>query len=275
MHRLTPWLHRELVCVCVESVHPISFITQSIQQLLKTHDMISDEFKSNIRSLIPFSNNVDHFIHELTNFARSPFDMVGYDRYVTYLPRFPQGEFNETHAIFLDFGCDLHETHAFFRVLGEVLLKIHGKFIFYRFLWKNHEHDTFWPKNLKKNHERPEIRTKSVLAFEKSNNGPWEVQFWPLWSLMLAFAWSDFGIWEDWFWHLLGFELKKLQLVLDKSVFGLQETQSWIKTTFCLRKGWFWPLSGPTLGQEAGSSNNCIFASKSAQNPFPAMKIPW
>lgn len=88
LHRLTPWLHRELVCVCVESVQPISFITQSIQQLLKNHDMTSDEFKSNVRTLIP--NNVDHFIHELINYAQSPFDMVGYDRYVTYLPRFTE-----------------------------------------------------------------------------------------------------------------------------------------------------------------------------------------
>lgn len=91
MHRLTPWLHRELVCVCVESVHPISYMTQSVMQLLKTHDMTSDHFRSNIRTYI--STNTDHFVHELMNYARSPFDMVGYDRHVTYSPRIPDGTF--------------------------------------------------------------------------------------------------------------------------------------------------------------------------------------
>lgn len=90
MHRLTPWLHRELVCVCVESVHPISYMTQSIMQLLKTYDLTSDSFRSNIRTYI--SNNTDHFVHELMNYARSPFDMVGYDRHVTYSPRIPHGK---------------------------------------------------------------------------------------------------------------------------------------------------------------------------------------
>lgn len=89
MHRLTPWLHRELVCVCVESVHPISTMTHSIQEAMKTYDITSDACQSLIRTLVP--TNTDHFLHELINYARAPFDMVGYDKHVVYSPRFLNG----------------------------------------------------------------------------------------------------------------------------------------------------------------------------------------
>lgn len=95
MHRLTQWLHRELLCLTVETVHPVNYLTQSIEQLIKTYDMTSAEFRSNIRALVP--NHTDHFIHELINYARSPYDLIGYDRHVTYSPRFEPG--TKTHNI--------------------------------------------------------------------------------------------------------------------------------------------------------------------------------
>lgn len=48
--------------------------------------MTSLEFASRIRALVP--NHTNHFIHELINYARSPYDLIGYDRFVSYLPRF-------------------------------------------------------------------------------------------------------------------------------------------------------------------------------------------
>lgn len=48
--------------------------------------MTSREFRRRIRTFIP--NHTDHFVHELINFARSPFDIIGYDRNVAYNPVF-------------------------------------------------------------------------------------------------------------------------------------------------------------------------------------------
>lgn len=86
MHRLVPWLHRELVCLTSETNHPISLLVQRIETLIQTYDMTTFEFSSRIRVLVP--NHTDHFIHELINYARSPYDLIGYDRFVTYSPRF-------------------------------------------------------------------------------------------------------------------------------------------------------------------------------------------
>lgn len=83
-----PWLHRELLCLGGDQpqTHPISYLVQRIENLIQTYDMTSFDFQSRIRALVP--NHTDHFIHELINYARSPYDLIGYDRYVTYLPRF-------------------------------------------------------------------------------------------------------------------------------------------------------------------------------------------
>lgn len=92
MHRLMPWLHRELLCLCADQPQPISHTVQRIDNLIQTYDMTSYEFQSRIRNLVP--NHTEHFIHELTNYARSPYDIIGYDRFVTYLPRF-EGDSND------------------------------------------------------------------------------------------------------------------------------------------------------------------------------------
>lgn len=88
LHRLMPWLHRELLCLGGDQpqTHTISYLVQRIETLIQTYDMTSFEFQSRIRPLVP--NHTDHFIHELINYARSPYDLIGYDRFVTYLPRF-------------------------------------------------------------------------------------------------------------------------------------------------------------------------------------------
>lgn len=86
MHRLMPWLNRELLCLNTDQPQPISYVVQRIDTLIQTYDMTSHDFASRIRALVP--NHTDHFIHELINYARSPYDLVGYDRFVTYTPRF-------------------------------------------------------------------------------------------------------------------------------------------------------------------------------------------
>lgn len=90
MHRLVPWLNRELLCLCEDQ--PISYTVQRIGELIQTYDMTSYEFQSRIQNIVP--NHTEHFIHELINYSRSPYDLIGYDRFVTYLPRF-EGDSND------------------------------------------------------------------------------------------------------------------------------------------------------------------------------------
>lgn len=86
IHRLIPWLNRELLCLCSGGSTSINVLLQTIETLIQTHDMTSREFRRRVRSIVPSHTN--HFVHELVNFARSPFDMIGYDRNVIYSPIF-------------------------------------------------------------------------------------------------------------------------------------------------------------------------------------------
>lgn len=86
LHRLMPWLNRELLCLCAASAESIEGLLSRVNNLIQTHDMTSREFRRRVAPLVP--NHTNHFIHELINFARSPFDMIGYDRNVAYCPVF-------------------------------------------------------------------------------------------------------------------------------------------------------------------------------------------
>lgn len=86
MHRLMPWLNRELISFVPTSPYPIGFLLRTIESLVQTFDMTSRTFRRRIHAYIP--PQTDHFIHEFVNYARSPYDMVGYDRNVMYSPVF-------------------------------------------------------------------------------------------------------------------------------------------------------------------------------------------
>lgn len=86
IHRLVPWLNRELICLCATSVNSIQTVLENVLQLIQTIDMTSREFRRRVSILVP--NHTNHFIHELINYARSPYDMIGYDRNVQYNPIF-------------------------------------------------------------------------------------------------------------------------------------------------------------------------------------------
>lgn len=114
MHRLMPWLNRELLCLCVHNEEPISYVVQTIEHLIKTYDMTSPDFRTRVRACVP--DHTEHFIHELINYARSPYDLVGYDRYVTYVPRF-ESDNNEIVSL------DADGNHIFFCFPNELFIK--------------------------------------------------------------------------------------------------------------------------------------------------------
>ncbi|KAH8415759.1 hypothetical protein KR222_000120, partial [Zaprionus bogoriensis] len=85
MHRLMPWINRDIVCLLRATPQNVDEVMQILNNNLPMINIPTRTFR---RHLSPFlGERTNHFIHELFNFARSPYDMVGYDRVVTYSAR--------------------------------------------------------------------------------------------------------------------------------------------------------------------------------------------
>ncbi|XP_026758882.1 E3 ubiquitin-protein ligase Topors-like [Galleria mellonella] len=82
MHRLVPWLNRELHYLLNENVGHISYVISRILELLPRYHITSPEFREAVQ--VYFRDRTEHFLHELYCFASTPYDMTGYDRYVQY-----------------------------------------------------------------------------------------------------------------------------------------------------------------------------------------------
>lgn len=82
MHRLVPWINRELHYLLNENIGHISYVLTRIMELLPQHPINSPEFKEAMQRF--FGERTEHFLHELYCFASTPYDMTGYDRYVQY-----------------------------------------------------------------------------------------------------------------------------------------------------------------------------------------------
>ncbi|XP_017472994.1 PREDICTED: E3 ubiquitin-protein ligase Topors-like [Rhagoletis zephyria] len=88
VHRLMPWINRDIVCLLRNTEHDVSSLLERINESLLQTNILSPAFR---RRLQPYlGTKTSHFIHELNNFARSPYDMIGYDRAVHYLPQAPE-----------------------------------------------------------------------------------------------------------------------------------------------------------------------------------------
>ncbi|KAH8371478.1 hypothetical protein KR093_007579, partial [Drosophila rubida] len=82
MHRLMPWINRDIVCLLRTSPQNVTQVMQMMNNILPMINIPTRTFR---RRLSPFlGERTNHFIHELFNFARSPYDMIGYDRVVQY-----------------------------------------------------------------------------------------------------------------------------------------------------------------------------------------------
>ncbi|XP_023211032.1 E3 ubiquitin-protein ligase Topors-like [Centruroides sculpturatus] len=81
-HRLIPWLNRELIALLTDSESQVIFVLELILALIMRYDIKSPEFYVHIEPYL--QNRTTHFIHEFYNFARSPYDMVNYDRRAVY-----------------------------------------------------------------------------------------------------------------------------------------------------------------------------------------------
>ena len=81
-HRLVPWLNRELNVLLENSPHQSNTVTQRILNLIERFEIRSADFHDR---LLPYlGTHTDHFQHEFYHYARSVYDMIGYDRSATY-----------------------------------------------------------------------------------------------------------------------------------------------------------------------------------------------
>uniref|UniRef100_A0A1A9WA32 E3 ubiquitin-protein ligase Topors n=1 Tax=Glossina brevipalpis TaxID=37001 RepID=A0A1A9WA32_9MUSC len=79
VHRLMPFIRRDIHCLLDVTA---SNAFESIAEALTVMNILSPAFRRRVQPFL--GSKTAHFVHELSNFARSPYDMIGYDRAVRY-----------------------------------------------------------------------------------------------------------------------------------------------------------------------------------------------
>lgn len=85
VHRLVPWLNRELNVLLNENTAHVNYVLNVILDLITRQEIRSPHFHDTLQPY--FGERTHHFIHEFHSFATSPFDMIGFDRNAEYVPR--------------------------------------------------------------------------------------------------------------------------------------------------------------------------------------------
>lgn len=85
VHRLVPWLNRELNVLLNENRGDVDYVMQVIMDLITRQEIRSPHFHDVLQPY--FGEHTHHFIHEFHSFATSPFDMIGFDQNAQYVTR--------------------------------------------------------------------------------------------------------------------------------------------------------------------------------------------
>ncbi|XP_058630864.1 topoisomerase I binding, arginine/serine-rich a [Onychostoma macrolepis] len=90
LHRLVPWLRRELTVLYGTHGSLVNIVQHIIMTLITRHNLDDQAVVHEIRPFL--LSHTEHFLHEFLSFAQSPFNMEAYDQRAVYdLPR-PSGE---------------------------------------------------------------------------------------------------------------------------------------------------------------------------------------
>jgi len=81
-HRLVPWLLRDLYALLGDDDESIRFVMSLILRVISTISMTGAPFREQLRPFL--FEQTDIFVDELISFARSPYDIRGYDANVRY-----------------------------------------------------------------------------------------------------------------------------------------------------------------------------------------------
>eukprot|EP00096_Caligus_rogercresseyi_P012170 TRINITY_DN5022_c0_g1_i1.p1 TRINITY_DN5022_c0_g1~~TRINITY_DN5022_c0_g1_i1.p1 ORF type:complete len:574 (-),score=185.50 TRINITY_DN5022_c0_g1_i1:386-2107(-) len=83
-HRLVPWLNREL-SVLINNRDNVSYTLNSVLEWICEHDISSRTFGRRLKPIL--GRHTAHFSHEFYHYARSVYDLVGYDRNAVHIRR--------------------------------------------------------------------------------------------------------------------------------------------------------------------------------------------
>ncbi|XP_015240358.1 PREDICTED: E3 ubiquitin-protein ligase Topors-like [Cyprinodon variegatus] len=82
LHRLVPWLKRELMVLYGAHGSLVNIVQHIIMSRITRYDMEDGAIQGELRPFL--QGRTEHFLHEFINFARSPFNMEAYDQHAVY-----------------------------------------------------------------------------------------------------------------------------------------------------------------------------------------------
>lgn len=82
LHRLIPWLKRELMVLYGDHGSLVNIIQHIIMSRVTRYDLEDGAIQEQLRPFL--QRRTEHFLHEFISFARSPFNMEAYDQHAVY-----------------------------------------------------------------------------------------------------------------------------------------------------------------------------------------------
>ncbi|XP_044045043.1 topoisomerase I binding, arginine/serine-rich a [Siniperca chuatsi] len=82
LHRLIPWLKRELIVLYGAHGTLVNIVQHIIMSRITRYDMEDGVIQEELRPFL--QGRTEHFLHEFTSFAKSPFNMEAYDQHAVY-----------------------------------------------------------------------------------------------------------------------------------------------------------------------------------------------
>lgn len=82
LHRLVPFLARELLALLWNDERTIEHIIQEVLTTIQLHDIRSNVLSRKLNEYL--GRYTKHFIHEFYTFACCPYDLAGFDRHAQY-----------------------------------------------------------------------------------------------------------------------------------------------------------------------------------------------
>ncbi|XP_007567323.1 topoisomerase I binding, arginine/serine-rich a isoform X1 [Poecilia formosa] len=82
LHRLVPWLKRELMVLYGAHGSLVNIVQHIIMSRIARYDMEDGAIQEELRPFL--QGRTEHFLHEFINFAKSPFNLEAYDQHAVY-----------------------------------------------------------------------------------------------------------------------------------------------------------------------------------------------
>lgn len=82
LHRLVPWLKRELVVLYGAHGSLVNIVQHIIMSRITRYDMEDGAMQEELHPFL--QARTEHFLHEFISFARAPFNMEAYDQHAVY-----------------------------------------------------------------------------------------------------------------------------------------------------------------------------------------------